>query len=249
MAIVYENKVPDYKPSDAEFPNGSIKTGDATENGTALVSELFNDIVQTFDKLVRDAGITKNDEFDGETNGYQLLSALVAKINEEIQPTAQQVSTNTGNISSNTTAIGNNTSAISNNANDISNNANAIAGNANAISSNANAIAAIEQGIVTTIRWVGKITGGISNTNPDVEKIAGDLNIGFTRSAAGVYGTVHDLGTINYFVTAYAYKESGDSYTIGTAGVAQYEDIFYITFADDTSPNDTLFWLKIETFN
>lgn len=80
MAKIYETAVPDYGTPDADFPDGKIITRTGATTGTKLTAELHQDIVQLFDKLVRDAGITKNDLFDNVTNGYQLLDALVDKI-------------------------------------------------------------------------------------------------------------------------------------------------------------------------
>jgi hypothetical protein len=85
MAINYINSVDGYGAADAEYLDGKIVDDDGTGIGTALVFNLHNDIIQLHDKLVRDAGISKNNLPDNETNGYELLTALVDKIQKTVK--------------------------------------------------------------------------------------------------------------------------------------------------------------------
>ncbi len=60
---------------DGDYINGKVK------NGQTTVGEHVNqDIVQFFQKLLDDAGITPNGNYDNETNGYQFLEALLEKV-------------------------------------------------------------------------------------------------------------------------------------------------------------------------
>lgn len=67
------------------YPDARIKDSDppSSKNGTRVEeSALLGDIFQLWLKLLRDASITANDNPDNVSNGYQLLDALVAKIQE-----------------------------------------------------------------------------------------------------------------------------------------------------------------------
>ncbi len=71
---------------DADYPKGKIKdetNPGVSDDGTILNEILHGDIVQFFQKLIIDSGITENDLPDNVTNGYQLIDALVKKIQEE----------------------------------------------------------------------------------------------------------------------------------------------------------------------
>ena len=61
---------------DAAYPKGSIA------DAATVVSEGVNgDIIQFFQRLIIEAGITENDLPDNVSNGYQLIEAMNAKIN------------------------------------------------------------------------------------------------------------------------------------------------------------------------
>lgn len=65
---------------DADFPTGyKIVDGQTYVNAT-----LYQDLVQTFQKLIDFAGITPNGFFDNEVNGYQLLDGLKSYIDKEV---------------------------------------------------------------------------------------------------------------------------------------------------------------------
>lgn len=67
---ILENQTGVQAPTVA-FPKGFIL------DGTTLVGEgIYQDIVQTLQKLVIDADLTENDLYDNETNGYQIIQAL-----------------------------------------------------------------------------------------------------------------------------------------------------------------------------
>lgn len=60
------------------YPNGQVKDDDGTGNGFPLVQVTTSDIYEFFDKLMRLAGLTFNNDFDNETNGYQFVQACSA---------------------------------------------------------------------------------------------------------------------------------------------------------------------------
>ena len=72
-----------YQPNapapDSDYPNSRIKNDTGTGNGTQVSEEIHGDIIQFFQKLLIDSGITTNDLPDNVTNGYQLLDAFLAK--------------------------------------------------------------------------------------------------------------------------------------------------------------------------
>jgi len=62
----------------AVYPNGRIKNQTGVGDGTPVNEEVYGDIHETKDKLMRLYGISHNGLPDNETNGYQLIEALVA---------------------------------------------------------------------------------------------------------------------------------------------------------------------------
>ena len=62
----------------AKYPNGRIKNNTGAGDGTPVNEEVYGDIHETKDKLMRLYGISHNGLPDNETNGYQLIDALVA---------------------------------------------------------------------------------------------------------------------------------------------------------------------------
>lgn len=74
--------VPNTDGATSDYPNGRVRDKVGATPGTTGGEPLFGDIIQLFEKLKIDASITENDLPDNVTNGYQLLTALVAKITE-----------------------------------------------------------------------------------------------------------------------------------------------------------------------
>lgn len=60
------------------YPNGQVKDDDGTGDGFPLIQVTMSDHFEFFDKLMRQAGLTFNTEFDNEVNGYQLVQACSA---------------------------------------------------------------------------------------------------------------------------------------------------------------------------
>jgi hypothetical protein len=65
---------------DADYPKGRPRDKVGGTPGTIYNEVLHGDIIQFFQKLVIDGPIVENDTPDNVTNGYQLIDALVAKI-------------------------------------------------------------------------------------------------------------------------------------------------------------------------
>ncbi|PXX26286.1 hypothetical protein C7967_11548 [Thalassospira sp. 11-3] len=61
-----------------DFPNGRIKDNSGAGDGTPVNERVYGDLHEVFAKLMRLYGISYNGLPDNETNGYQLLDALVA---------------------------------------------------------------------------------------------------------------------------------------------------------------------------
>ena len=62
---------------DPDYVNGKIK-----DKQTRVNAFINQDIIQFFQKLMSLAGITANNDFDNESNGYQFIDALIAKIRD-----------------------------------------------------------------------------------------------------------------------------------------------------------------------
>lgn len=60
------------------YPDGRIKNNDGSGNGTPVNERVYGDIHQTIAKLMRLYGIIPNDLPDNETNGFQIVDALIA---------------------------------------------------------------------------------------------------------------------------------------------------------------------------
>jgi len=79
MARVLKN-VPNVDGTTTNYPNGKIRNKDNNANpavvGSPIVEEIYGDIIQFFQKLLIDAGITANGNPDNVANGYQLVDAL-----------------------------------------------------------------------------------------------------------------------------------------------------------------------------
>lgn len=78
MAISKNNQANIDDSNLAAYPNGQVKDNDGTGDGFPLNRVTTSDIYEFFDKLIRLAGITFNNSFDNETNGYQFVAACVA---------------------------------------------------------------------------------------------------------------------------------------------------------------------------
>jgi hypothetical protein len=73
MAVGIAN-YPNITAASADYPNGYIKND---PSGTPVNVLTNGDVQIFFDKLLRIAGITANGLPDNETNGYQLIDALI----------------------------------------------------------------------------------------------------------------------------------------------------------------------------
>jgi len=74
--------VPNIEAATPDYPNGRVRDKVGAVVGTTLTEILNGDSIQFFQKLIIDAGITENDTPDNDSNGYQLIDALVDKINK-----------------------------------------------------------------------------------------------------------------------------------------------------------------------
>ena len=73
--------------TNAAVPSPDYLTGRPTDaspagagNGTPSNLELLGDLVETANKLMREASISPNDAFDNTTNGFQIFDAIIANI-------------------------------------------------------------------------------------------------------------------------------------------------------------------------
>jgi len=80
--------IPNTGPANVDYPNGKINDDSGSGNGTPVNEAVIGDIIQFFQKLLIGAGITANNLFDNDNNGYQLVDALDDRIHEKMPPTA-----------------------------------------------------------------------------------------------------------------------------------------------------------------
>lgn len=73
---------PNIEAATSDYPKGRVKDRVGATPGTTLNELGMGDLIQLAQKLIIDAAIVENDLPDNVTNGYQLLTALNAKINE-----------------------------------------------------------------------------------------------------------------------------------------------------------------------
>lgn len=66
----------------SKWPFGQIKNETETEPGTPVVREVYGDILSNVYAILKDAGITPNEDEDSEASGYQLLQAFKKFVNE-----------------------------------------------------------------------------------------------------------------------------------------------------------------------
>ncbi len=103
MAIGLEN-FPNISAPDSNYPNGNIKDNPGDNSGTPLNKFVHADYHQFFRKLLSLASITPNGLVENVTNGYQYITALIAKIRATLATEtdagtaeiATQIETNTG---------------------------------------------------------------------------------------------------------------------------------------------------------
>lgn len=67
---------PNIEAPDSDYPDGSIRDKTISLPGTGVSKLVYDDIHQTFAKLLRDASITANGFPDNEYNGFQYLDAM-----------------------------------------------------------------------------------------------------------------------------------------------------------------------------
>jgi len=72
--------VPNVDAPSGDYPKGRVRDKVGATIGTTYSEILHGDIIQLFQKMLIDGGITENNLPDNVTNGYQLLEALNAKI-------------------------------------------------------------------------------------------------------------------------------------------------------------------------
>jgi len=67
----------------AVSPNPDYPKGTIADNQTLISEGVNGDMIQFFQKMVSETGISENDLPDNETNGYQLLDALIGYITKK----------------------------------------------------------------------------------------------------------------------------------------------------------------------
>ena len=77
--------IPNVDGASSDYPNGRIKNKNLTSGapGTPVVEELYGDIIQFFQKLMIEAGLSPNDIPDNVTNGYQLFQAFLENVKNQ----------------------------------------------------------------------------------------------------------------------------------------------------------------------
>jgi len=76
------------------------------------------------------------------------------------------------------------------------------------------------------------------------------ITISSSRYATGVYLITHNIGSSsNYMVMANVKALTSNANTIKVGGIYNRENSFYVSFADDTTPNNTDFEFIIVKFN
>jgi hypothetical protein len=78
MAITIGTQTNIDKSNLAAYPNGQIKDDSGIGDGTPINCVTSSDIWEFFDKLMRLADISFNNDFDNEVNGYQYVQAAIA---------------------------------------------------------------------------------------------------------------------------------------------------------------------------
>src|SRR6478736_8481605 len=63
------------------YPYGRVRDNDGTGNGTNVNENLVGDLIQFFEKLLADGGVTANGNPENSSDGFQYAQALTAIIN------------------------------------------------------------------------------------------------------------------------------------------------------------------------
>lgn len=92
-------------PPDSDYTFGRVKDDDGSRNGTPVNEELLGDVMQFFEKLMFDAGISMNNLPENAYSGFQLnqaLTALIDSMNGGLRKTVVEIGNwnlaTTGNI-------------------------------------------------------------------------------------------------------------------------------------------------------
>ena len=76
--------IPNTAPVSSDYPHGAIRNESEGVIGTAVIEELYGDIVANNFAALDAAGITLNNLKDNATNGYQLLRAYERLFSEPV---------------------------------------------------------------------------------------------------------------------------------------------------------------------
>ena len=68
---------PNVDGADSEYPFGSIRDKTMSQSGTPVNKEVYSDMHQFFMKMMFESGISPNNQFDNEYNGWQLWEAFI----------------------------------------------------------------------------------------------------------------------------------------------------------------------------
>lgn len=74
MKVIEQLSVP--KEVSSDYPFGAIINETDTEDGTPVIREIYNDLLQNCYKILALSGITPNGNEDNETSGFQLVEAI-----------------------------------------------------------------------------------------------------------------------------------------------------------------------------
>jgi hypothetical protein len=81
--ILLKNK-PQVAPPDPNYLFGSIKDDTGVDDGTPVTKLVYGDMHEFLESIMFYSGITANNLPDNDVNGYQLMAALQAVINQQI---------------------------------------------------------------------------------------------------------------------------------------------------------------------
>jgi hypothetical protein len=73
--------VPNIEAATPDYPNGRVRDKAGATPGTTYSEILHGDIIQFFQKLMIDAGLSPDNNPDNVSNGYQFIEALIKKVN------------------------------------------------------------------------------------------------------------------------------------------------------------------------
>lgn len=86
MARTLENYPNTDNTDPTNYPDGRVKDDPAGISGTPIDETTWGDWAMFFDKMMRMAGTASNNLPDNETNGYQLIHAMLQYINAFVAP-------------------------------------------------------------------------------------------------------------------------------------------------------------------